>query len=140
MHKNSFRLLTVAALVAAPTLVLVQPVASATPVPSVARFHLALSKAEPAANDTVASPKVIKLWFTESVQLSATGVLITGPARQAVALSPVTIAAAAKSPAVAAINESLKPGQYSVVWKTMSADGHPNKGTFVFTVGTKKAR
>jgi copper resistance protein C len=140
MNKTTSRLLTVAALVAAPTLVAVQPVAFATPAPTVMRFHLALSKTQPAANDTVAeSPKTIKLWFTESVQLSATGVKITGAAKHEVPLSAITIAAAAKSPAVAEIKETLKPGKYTVDWKTMSADGHPNKGTFVFTVGKKVA-
>lgn len=108
---------------------------------TVARFHLALSKAEPAVNDTVnASPKSIKLWFTEPVQLAATGIKITGAAKHDVPLGALSIAAAAKSPAVAEIKEALKPGKYTVAWKTMAADGHPNKGTFVFTVGMKAAQ
>ncbi|MEP6833523.1 MAG: copper resistance protein CopC [Gemmatimonas sp.] len=127
------------ALTVLPALFVVRNTAAAAPLPTVARFHLALSKSEPAANDTTASPKAIKLWFTETVTVAATRVQVTGPDKKIVATGPITIAAAAKSPAVAEIKETLKPGAYAVEWKTLADDGHPSKGTFVFTVGMKKA-
>jgi hypothetical protein len=129
----------VAALAAAPALLAFSGNAAAAPIIDVARFHLALSKSEPAANDTVAAPKTLKLWFTESVQLAATAVQITGPAKKPVTTGAISIAAVAKAPAVVEIVDALKPGTYTVDWKTMAADGHPNKGTFTFTVGTKAA-
>ena len=80
---------------------------AATP-PSSARFHLALSKSEPAANDSVSTnPKTIKLWFTETVQAAATSVRAIGPDARAVTPGVVTVAAAAKSPAVATVNQTL---------------------------------
>lgn len=141
MMKSHRRLLLATALLAVPATFALRQSASAAPLPTVARFHLALSKAEPAINDTVAtSPKAIKLYFTETVQASATGIKITGPDAHDVALGAVTIDAAAKSPAVAEVKETLKPGKYTVDWKTLAADGHPNKGTFAFTIGTKAAK
>jgi copper resistance protein C len=138
--KQFTRLLSGTALAAAMALVAVQQVASATPAPTVARFHLALSKAEPAVNDTVAaSPKHIKLWFTQEVKAAVTAVQIMGADKHVVPTGPLTIDAAPKSPAVAEIKETLKPGKYTVEWKTLAADGHPNKGTFAFTVGAKAA-
>ena len=132
------RTLFVAALLAVPALLVVKQGDAATPTPEVARFHLALSKAEPAADRSVAvSPKTIKLWFTETVKASVTRVKITGAGKHDVELSPITIADEAKAPAIAEIKEVLKPGIYTVEWKTMSADGHPSTGTFVFTVAAK---
>ena len=139
MHTITRRALLVAALAVVPGLLVLKDNAVAAPAPTFVRFHLALSKSEPAANDTLASPKAIKLWFTETVKGAETGVQITGPDKKLVPTAAITIAAAAKSPAVAEIKEILKPGAYSVAWKTMSDDGHPTKGTFVFTVGVKKA-
>ena len=139
MHTNTRRSLLVAALAVVPALLMMKSNAVAAPAAELVRFHLALSKSEPAANDTLASPKAIKLWFTETVKVTETGVQITGPDKKLVPTAAITIAVAAKSPAVAEIKETLKPGAYTVDWKTMADDGHPTKGTFVFTVGAKKA-
>ena len=139
MNVLNRRVVFTAALAVVPALLVMQNSAVASPAPELVRFHLALSKSEPAANDTVASPKEIKLYFTESVKAAVTGVQITGPDKKLVPLGEITIAAAAKSPAVAVIKQALKAGSYTVEWKTMADDGHPNKGTFVFTVGVKKA-
>lgn len=139
MNTNTRRAIFAAALALVPAMLAVKNSAMAAPLPELVRFHLALSKSEPAANDTVASPKAIKLYFTETVKAAVTGVQITGPDKKIVPTGDITIAAAAKSPAVAEIKQALKPGAYTVDWKTMADDGHPNKGTFMFTVGTKKA-
>ena len=138
MHTITRRALLVAALAVVPGLLVMHDNAVAAPAATLVRFHLALSKSEPAANDTLASPNAIKLWFTEIVKAAETGVQITGPDKKLVPTAAITIAAAAKSPAVAGIKQTLKPGVYSVAWKTMADDGHPTRGTFVFTVGAKK--
>jgi methionine-rich copper-binding protein CopC len=105
---------------------------------AVARFHLALSKAEPKANDTVAtSPAAIKLYFTESVKAAATSVRVTGADAKVVTIGPVTVDTAAKAPAVVAVKQALTPGKYTVAWKVVGADGHPMEGTFAFTFRAK---
>ena len=139
MNINSRRALLVVALAVVPALLVLQDNAIAAPAPALVRFHLALSKSEPAANDTLASPKAIRLWFTETVKVAQTGIQVTGPDKKLVPTTAITIAADAKSPAVAEIMQMLKAGVYTVDWKTMADDGHPSKGTFRFTVGAKKA-
>jgi methionine-rich copper-binding protein CopC len=105
--------------------------------PAIAMRHAELLKAEPGKNDTVAtSPKFIKLWFSESVQLAVTTIRVTGPANHAVPLGAVIMAPAAKSPVEYPVSETLKPGKYTVAWKAMATDGHPSSGTFTFVVRT----
>ncbi len=117
-------------------LVLAPAAPSAMAAMSAARFHVALTKAEPGMNDTLTtSPTEIKLWFSEPVQAAVTGARLTGPGDRVVPVGAVRIAAAPKSPAVAAITGKLASGKYTVAWKTMDAeDGHPASGTFTFVV------
>jgi copper transport protein len=42
--------------------------------------------------------------------------------------------------AVLATPTSLAPGEYRVVWRIVSADGHPVGGSFVFGIGARSAR
>lgn len=140
MKSITRRVALVAALAVAPVLLVAKNSAVAAPAPTVARFHLALSKSEPLANDTVAAPTAIKLWFTEEVTVAATGIQVTGADKKVVPTGALTIAKTAKAPAVVEFKEALKPGVYTVDWKTMADDGHPTKGTFAFTVGVKKAK
>ena len=105
------------------------------------RFHLALKRAEPGVNDTVtASPALLKLWFTESVQAAATSVRLSGPGDHPVSIGEVTVDAAPLSPAIAKVGETLGAGTYVVAWKTMAADGHPSSGKFSFTIRAAEAR
>ncbi|HEY4137851.1 MAG TPA: copper resistance CopC family protein [Casimicrobiaceae bacterium] len=98
-------------------------------------MHVTLVKSDPKTNDTLAvSPKAIRLWFSEAVQTGATAVRLTGPDGKVVTTGKVTMAAEPKSPAEAAISEALKPGRYSVDWRTMASDGHPAKGVLTFVI------
>lgn len=101
----------------------------------VARMHLALRRAEPGVNDTITtSPSTLKLWFTESIKAPVTAVRLTDAANHLVKLGNVTVDTAPRSPAVMRVDEPLKPGTYTVTWRTMSADGHPTNGKFAFTL------
>ena len=107
-------------------------------------FHAALLKAEPGKSDTVTtSPKTIKLWFSESVQLAVTTIRVAGPAAHSVVLGKATMDSAPKSPVVFPVTETLKAGKYTVSWKAMATDGHPSNGMFMFVVrdaNTKPAK
>lgn len=140
MNTFSRRALFAAALATVPALLAMRNNAVAAPAPTVARFHLALSKSEPAANDTVAAPTAIKLWFTESVTMASTAVQVSNSAKKIVSTGALSIAQAPKAPVVVGLVTGLKPGKYTVDWKTMADDGHPTKGTFDFTIGAKAAK
>lgn len=140
MNTSSRRALLAAALVTVPALLAMRSSAIAAPAPTVARFHLALSKSEPAANDTVAPPTELKLWFTETVQMASTSVQVSDAAKKVVTSGALSIAQVPKAPVVVKLPPALKPGKYTVDWKTMADDGHPTKGTFDFVISAKAAK
>jgi methionine-rich copper-binding protein CopC len=98
--------------------------------------HTALTKSEPAKNDTLSvSPKVIKLWFSEPVVLTVTKVKLTNAAGAAIALGALAQPGKGEDlPVIASVSKLLTPGAYTVTWSTAADDGHPAKGTFGFVV------
>jgi methionine-rich copper-binding protein CopC len=102
-----------------------------------APFHLHLLKSTPAANATVtAAPDSIQLWFSQKPELGVTSVKVTGPANATVALAP--LASRDSSEVVAAVKGGMKPGAYTVTWRTMAKDGHVARGSFAFTIGSAR--
>ena len=98
--------------------------------------HTHLVKSEPAADDTLStSPRAIRLWFSEQVELPVTTVKLEGAGGARVALGtlarPDTGQAA---PVSATLNAPLAAGSYVVTWSTAAKDGHPASGTFSFVV------
>lgn len=121
------RLAAIAALLVVPALVAASRTTTV--------FHLALKRAEPAVNDTVAaSPKTLKLWFTESVSAATTGVRLMNAKDEVMKTSDVTVDAEPLSPAAVTVPEKLAAGTYVVMWRAMADDGHPSSGKFSFTV------
>ncbi|HEY4131219.1 MAG TPA: copper resistance CopC family protein [Gemmatimonadaceae bacterium] len=100
-----------------------------------ALMHVTLVKSDPKLNDTLtASPKAIRLWFSESVQTGATSIRLSGADSKAIPVGKPSVASEPKSPVEVAVSETLKPGRYTVDWRTMASDGHPAKGTLSFVV------
>jgi len=98
-------------------------------------FHTHLEKSAPAANDTVASPAVLKLWFSEKVELPFTRVTLKNVAGVAQPLGAVAYAdTSADAPVVAPVTGKLEAGEYTVSWSTAAKDGHAAKGKFSFVV------
>ena len=98
-------------------------------------FHTHLKKSEPAANDTVASPASLKLWFSEKVELAFTRVTLKNVAGVAQPLGALAYAdTSADAPIVAPVTAKLEPGEYTVNWSAAAKDGHPAKGKFSFVV------
>lgn len=127
--------IALAAFAAAVSLVVVGvvPVAGATTSRETA-FHLRLTKSEPAKDQAVAAPSVIRLWFSLAPELAVTSIKLSDASGTSVALSAVRRANAAGAPVEADVTQALAPGRYTVTWKTSSRDGHPIKGDFTFTV------
>ena len=96
--------------------------------------HATLLSSEPKPNAVLSgSPAQIRLVFSEAVvaDLSRIELLSVGaaPARLQVSVDPRDVHVLIASPPV------LASGAYRVVWRIVSADGHPVDGDFVFTVG-----
>ncbi len=104
-----------------------------------ARFHTRLLKSSP-AKDTVltTSPAAIELTFSESVEMSVSKIQLLGADQKPVAMSALTRdAKGSAATLVARITTPLAAGTYTVNWTAASADGHPVKGTYGFTVRTQ---
>jgi copper transport protein len=117
--------------VLAPALVAVAALA----LPAVAWSHAALLKTTPAASVVVSSPpKSIAMVFSEAVEPRFAIVSVTDAGAHQFAAGP-----ARRSPSnVDELDVPLKPmreGWYLVVWRVISADGHPVRGAYTFAVG-----
>ena len=81
-----------------------------------------------------AAPGAVTLTFNEAVSPPPGGVRVFDGAGDRVDTS-APVAAADDPLVVGAALEPLEEGAYVVTWRVVSADGHPLRGAFVFTVG-----
>ena len=117
------------------TLLTLATVLAFAPAPA---MHTMLKKSAPGANDTVAPPAAIKLWFSERVELPFTRVTLKNAAGATQPLgAPAFANDSANAAVVASVTGTLAPGDYTVTWSAAAKDGHPAKGSFRFVVGTK---
>lgn len=97
-----------------------------------AAAHAHLVSSSPAANATVAAPKIITLTFNEKLApaFSAFKVAMTDgremPVKTTVSKDRKTITGAPGG--------AFMPGAYTVTWNAASADGHRMSGTLTFKV------
>ena len=106
------------------------------PATAAVSFHAHLLRAEPAVNDTIAAtPKSVRLWFSEPVELSLSRVRIvrvggdtrkTGPLRHE-GSADATASLDLTSPATT-------PGTYVVTYHVVARDGHPTTGSYNFVL------
>ena len=122
---HSRRLLAVVLLLIAPLLA----AARGTAFP-----HLALKRSEPEDQSRLsAPPQQISLWFTAKPQLAFSRITLTGPTG---GVTLATIVADTGNVLHARVPRTLAAGDYTVAWQTASADGHPIRGQFTFSVAT----
>ena len=105
-----------------------------TPAAHAEAFHLRLVKSEPSKGDTVASPKVVRLWFSEPATLAVTSIKLKGADGKEIAVAKPTFSGDARQPVEAAVTGGLVAGKYSLAYKTASKDMHPITGEFTFVV------
>jgi copper transport protein len=103
------------------------------------RLHATLLSSEPAAGSSlVAAPTRVRLVFSEPIEGALGRIsLVAGDGRT----TPLTAAGDPRDVhALVAPVRELAPGAYRVVWRIVSADGHPVDGSFVFTIGPASER
>ena len=95
--------------------------------------HAKLVSVVPAADSTVASPKLIQVQFDEAIEVKLSKLKLTTSDGVAVSIMSMN---EAKDPSTLSImpNATLKPGVYTASWSIVSDDGHKEKGSFKFTV------
>lgn len=128
------------ALLGASLVLVAPPIATSAPVaPLTARWHPKLLRSMPAAGETLkAPPASITLWFSEPIELGVSRLRLQGAGAAPVALGKAAVVPGTDGNGVSAsVPTSLAAGTYTVTWTAASADGHPMRGTYVFTVQGK---
>ncbi|PLC38470.1 CopC domain-containing protein YobA [Klebsiella aerogenes] len=97
--------------------------------------HAHLQQQIPAADSTVSvSPQALTLTFSEGVELSFSGVTLSGPQNKPVATGKLARSDGNKAQLTLPLNEPLAAGEYTVEWHVVSVDGHKTKGQYHFSV------
>lgn len=98
------------------------------------RPHATLVSSEPAANAVLAaSPARLRLVFSEPVEIKLSSLVLTRGAAE----TRLTVEGDPRDVhALVARVQSLPAGAYRVVWRVVSADGHPVSGAYGFRIGT----
>ena len=99
-------------------------------------FHAHLVRADPAVNDTIAStPKSVRLWFSEPVELGLSRVRIVRVGGDTVKTSGLRHeGTAAATAALYLATPPTSPGTYVVTYRVVSRDGHPTSGSYSFVL------
>ena len=99
-----------------------------------AHAHAFLLKAEPPVGAAVAaSPKAVRLVFSEAIELAFSGVDVTNGSGGAIATQKVRFGGNDHKVLLTDL-PPLPPGTYHVKWHVISVDTHRTEGEFIFTV------
>ena len=106
-------------------------------VPGIASAHAILESSSPAPSALLASsPKEIRLDFDEQVEATLGNIRLYDSEQREISIEK-TVRSSTDASVVSAGVPTLKNGVYVVVWRVVSADGHPVSGAFPFEIGTK---
>ena len=99
-------------------------------------LHATLLRSTPAANSHLTQPPdTIRLLFSEAVVPELSQISLTRPDGTTAALVVVGLDPHDVHTLLAAV-PPLPGGSYRVVWRVISADGHPVDGNFIFSIET----
>jgi copper resistance protein C len=102
---------------------------------SSAEAHALLKSATPAVGSTVsASPKEIRINFSEGVEPRFSGLTLTAQSGASAPVGKSSVDPADSSTMITPVAEPLKPGVYTVNWHAVAVDTHKTQGSFQFTV------
>ena len=108
-------------------------------VPGIASAHAILDSSSPAPSALLAtSPQEIRLEFDEQVEATLGDIRLYDSGQHEVTIEK-TVRSSSNTSVVTAGVPTLKTGVYVVVWRVVSADGHPVTGAFPFEIGTKSS-
>jgi methionine-rich copper-binding protein CopC len=95
--------------------------------------HAFLVRSVPSVGSVAANPAVLRLEFSEAVELGFSGMDFSGASGGALPLKDFRFADDAHKVVVANL-PPLAPGLYRVKWHVVSVDTHRTEGQFTFTV------
>jgi copper resistance protein C len=96
--------------------------------------HAHLHQSAPAADAVgTAAPDILRLDFSEGIQLGFTGVTLHGP-DGGIASGPAQLAPEDDNEVLVPLLRVLTKGKYTVEWHALSKDGHTTHGSYGFSV------
>jgi len=98
-----------------------------------AQAHAFLLKSAPQVGATVATPKTLRLEFSEGVEIALSGTEVASAAGGAIATQKPRYDGDNKKVLLTDL-PMLSPGTYRVTWHVVSVDTHRTEGDFTFTV------
>ena len=108
------------------------------PLASAASAHADVAAFSPAPAEVLdASPRSVKIWFTEGVDIKLGGVVVYDSNGDRV--STGDLQQPAPDRLVLPITDELADGSYIVTWRAISEDTHNIQGTWTFHVGSASA-
>ena len=104
--------------------------------PGVANAHAILDSSSPSSSQVLSTqPTQITLTFNEEIESKLGSIRLFNADQKEIRIDKTERSAADNRTAFANLPE-LKNGVYIVVWRVVSADGHPVNGAFPFEIGT----
>ena len=104
--------------------------------PGIANAHAILDSSSPSSSQVLSSqPTQITLTFNEEIESKLGNIRLFNADQKEIRIDKTERSAADNRTAFANLPE-LKNGVYIVVWRVVSADGHPVNGAFPFEIGT----
>ena len=102
---------------------------------SVAAAHASLLRSSPSQDAVLQQgPTLIRLWFSEQIDLPVHAFEVQGPDGKPVQIGRAQTASDDDSEMIGSVR-ATQQGTYVVRWKVISADTHPVWGSFTFSVG-----
>ena len=97
-------------------------------------LHTTLVKAVPAIDGTITTaPTELTLWFNERPDVSLSNIVLQGP--DSIKIETGSTKAHTDTLALTAlVRGTMKPGKYTVLYRTAGSDGHVMRGKYQFTL------
>lgn len=110
----------------------------AGPAAAPAGAHASVIEVRPNAGEVLErSPRAVKVWFTEGVDVALGGVFVYDARGERVPVGKLRQPSPDRL--VLPIDGRLDDGSYIVTWRAVSEDTHPIQGTWTFQVGSASA-
>jgi methionine-rich copper-binding protein CopC len=99
-----------------------------------AHAHAFLDHADPRVGNTVKSPRIVSLWFTQNLESSFSGIDVLNADGMRMNAGNALVDNNDRKLMRVPV-KVLPPGTYTVKWHVLSVDTHTSDGSFTFHVG-----
>ena len=99
-----------------------------------AHAHAFLDHSDPRVGNTVKSPRIVSLWFTQNLESAFSTIDVLNSSGASMNAGRALVDSRDRKLLRVAV-KALPPGTYTVRWHVLSVDTHTTDGSFTFHVG-----